>query len=131
LPLVTTFYGVDIAVLPYLPQWKSRYAALLSSGQVFFAEGPEMRRKIITAGAPADRTKLQTIAIRVDRYPRWEPGDGAPIALFVGRLIEKKGLVYAVEAFARARTAIADLTLRIVGAGPEMDAAQHIIEREA
>ena len=34
-------------------------------GDVFLAEGPEMRKKIIAAGAPADRTIIQPISIDV------------------------------------------------------------------
>ena len=56
LPLVTSLYGVDAAVLPYLPQWRERYARLFRDGDLFLAEGPEMRRKVIAAGAPAERT---------------------------------------------------------------------------
>ena len=76
-PLVTSLYGVDAAVLPYLPQWRDLYARLFRDGDRFLAEGPEMRKKIIAAGADASRTALQPIAIDLARYPRWTPDDGA------------------------------------------------------
>ena len=40
LPLVTSLYGVDAAVLPYLPQWRDAYARLFRDGDLFLAEGP-------------------------------------------------------------------------------------------
>src|SRR6185436_8233624 len=102
LPLVTSLYGVDAAVLPYLPRWRDQYARLFREGELFLAEGPEMRKKIIAAGAPADRTVIQPIAIRLDKYPRWAPDDSSTV-LFAGRFVEKKGLLDAIAAFDRAR----------------------------
>jgi len=127
-PLVTSLYGVDAAVLPYLPQWKKAYAKLFESGELFLAEGPEMRRKIIAAGAPASKTELQPIAIDLDKYPRWSP-DTRTMVLFVGRFVEKKGLLDAIQAFARARGRIRDARFVIIGAGPEEDAARKLVAR--
>ena len=42
LPLVTTFYGLDVNKLARLPQWKRRYAKLFERGEVFTVEGPFM-----------------------------------------------------------------------------------------
>jgi colanic acid/amylovoran biosynthesis glycosyltransferase len=127
-PIVTSLYGVDAAVLPYLPQWRDRYARLFRIGDLFLAEGPEMRRKIIAAGAPADRTVIQPIAINLDKYPSWAP-DGSTTVLFAGRFVEKKGLCDAIAAFAHAGTRVPSARMTIVGDGPDAAEARALADR--
>ena len=129
-PLVTSLYGVDAAVLPYLPRWRAAYDRLFETGALFLAEGPEMRKRIIAAGAPEARTAIQPIAIRLAKYPAWSPAARSS-ALFVGRFVEKKGLLDAIAAFARARARVPDATLTIVGGGPEEPASRAAVERFA
>lgn len=128
IPLVTSLYGVDAAVLPYLPQWRDRYSRLFRDGDLFLAEGPEMRKKIVAAGAPPDRTVLQPIAIDLRRYPRWRPAD-RPTVLFVGRFVEKKGLLDAIAAFALMHARRPDARMVIVGEGPDESGARALIGR--
>jgi colanic acid/amylovoran biosynthesis glycosyltransferase len=128
LPLVTSLYGVDAAVLPYLPQWRDRYARLFRDGDVFLAEGPEMRKKVIAAGAPADRTQVHPIALDLSKYPRWAP-DGSATVLFAGRFVEKKGLPDAIAAFARARTMVPRARMAIVGGGGGEEAARALVSQ--
>jgi len=128
IPLVTSLYGVDAAVLPFLPQWRDKYARLFCEGELFLAEAPEMRKKIVAAGAPRDRTVIQPIAIRLDRYPRWAPDDSSTV-LFAGRFVEKKGLLDAIAAFDRARRRLPAARMTIVGDGPDEAAARALIAR--
>lgn len=128
LPLITSLYGVDAAVLPYLPQWRERYARLFRAGDLFLAEGPEMRKKVIAAGAPAERTLIHPIALDLTKYPRWTP-DGSATVLFAGRFVEKKGLPDAIAAFAAARAQVPEARMTIVGGGGGEDAARALIAR--
>ena len=118
IPLVTSLYGVDAAVLPYMPHWRDAYARLFDCGDLFLAEGPEMQKKVIAAGAPPQRTAIQPIVIDLTRYPRWMPGP-QPRVLFAGRFIEKKGLLDAIAAFDRAYATEPAARLTIVGEGPD------------
>ena len=127
-PLVTSLYGVDAAVLPYMAHWRDAYQRLFDCGDLFLAEAPEMRRKVIAAGAPPERTVIQPIVIDLTRYPRWAPGP-EPRVLFAGRFIEKKGLLDAIAAFDRAYASDSAARLTIVGDGPDRVDAQALVRR--
>ena len=86
-----------------------------------------MRKKIIAAGAPADRTVIQPIAINLDKYPRWAPDDSSTV-LFAGRFVEKKGLLDAIAAFDRARARVPAARMTIVGEGPDEAAARALVD---
>ncbi len=128
IPLVTSLYGVDAAVLPHLPQWRAAYERLFALGDLFLAEGPEMRKKVIAAGAPPGRTAIQPIAVQLDKYPRWTPGADAPV-LFVGRFVQKKGLLDAIAAFERVARHRPSIRMTIVGGGPDEQAARAFVDR--
>jgi hypothetical protein len=101
LPLVTSLYGVDAAVLPYLPQWRDRYARLFARASCSWPkagdaqEDHRRRRARRTDGHPADRHPPgQVSALGARRLV-----DGA----LRRPLREKKGLLDAIAAFDRAR----------------------------
>jgi colanic acid/amylovoran biosynthesis glycosyltransferase len=132
LPLVTSFYGEDASRLPSDPAWRARYAELFARGELFLAEGPVMRQRLVALGCPPQKIAVQPIAIPVDRYPfrerRRRPGEPVHL-LFCASLREKKGLLYALEALARVRIDHPAVRLRIAGEGPEHAAALAAIER--
>jgi colanic acid/amylovoran biosynthesis glycosyltransferase len=128
IPLVTSLYGVDAAVLPHHPRWRAAYTQLFRHGNCFLAEGPAMRTAILAAGAPPDKVRLQPIPIDLTRYRRWAPADPPTIA-FVGRLVEKKGAPDALAAFAAAQLRLGGARLVMVGTGPDGDAVRRAAQR--
>jgi colanic acid/amylovoran/stewartan biosynthesis glycosyltransferase WcaL/AmsK/CpsK len=126
-PLVTTFYGYDMSVLPRERKWRDRYHELFRDGDLFLVEGSHMRARLIDLGAPPEKVQIQRIGIHVERYPRWRPVS-RPTVLFVGRFREKKGLRYAIEAVGEIFREFPDLEFRIVGDGEERPAMEALVD---
>ncbi|MBN2025464.1 MAG: glycosyltransferase [Actinobacteria bacterium] len=121
-PLVTTFYGFDISRKQVLEENRKGYKVLFGAGDLFLAEGPYMRSRLITLGSPEGKTLIQRIAIPVQdiafRLRRPKRGGEKVVILFAGRFVEKKGLAYLLAAVELVRRERRDFELRVIGDGP-------------
>lgn len=122
IPLVTNFYGYDISRKAVLEQYADDYGKLFQKGDLFLVLGPNMRERLIEAGCPPNKVKIQRIAISVNRvsFRQRKPksrGEKVRI-LFAGRLVEKKGLHYVLQALKQVLTINDRFQLNIVGDGP-------------
>lgn len=116
-PLVTTFYGYDVARTP-----SARYARLFKHGDLLLVLSEAMRARLAAMGAPADRMHVHRLGIDLARFaPATGPARGAGRELHVlsiARLVPKKGLADAMRAVALARRGVPRLRYTIVGDGP-------------
>ncbi len=120
LPLITTFYGVDMSKLPRQDEWYDAYQQLFAEGDLFLVEGNHMRSRLIELGSPPEKTRIQHIAIDVNQIrfaPRQFPEDGIIKLLLCGRFTEKKGIEYAIRAADLVRNRYQNIELRIIGDG--------------
>lgn len=120
LPKVVNFYGSDLTQREFLRRARPAYARLFRERTTFVVEGPAMRGKLAALGCPEDRIVLQRIAVDPDEYlfkERTWDGKRPVRFLFVGRLVEKKGLEYGLRALAECGTAF-PWELTVVGDGP-------------
>lgn len=122
LPLVTTFYGFDLALGEREAAWREPYERLFAAGDRFVVEGPAMATRLAAAGAPADCVRVVEIGVPLDALPpfapRREPGDGF-VLLQCARFTEKKGIDLSIAAFERARGELGrHPQLWLVGDGP-------------
>ncbi|WP_262921757.1 glycosyltransferase [Salinibacter ruber] len=105
IPLVTTFYGVDISRLPKQePEWRHRYDTLFEEGDLFLVEGSNMGEQLEELGCPSRKIRVHHLGIEVDRYPcnpLCKHGDEKLRVLMAGRFVEKKGFIDGLKAFAR------------------------------
>lgn len=121
IPLITTFYGSDASKLPRKRRWKKNYRILFKEGDLFLVEGNNMRSKLIELGCPKEKIQIQRIAIplqKISFIPRKNTDKDKVIFLFSGRFVEKKGLIYALQAIDKIKHKFRDFEFHIIGDGP-------------
>ncbi|WP_435073291.1 glycosyltransferase [Halorubrum sp. HHNYT27] len=129
-PYIVSFYGRDasqsLQVDPHV------YDELFKRADAVTVLSEDMRSAIIEAGCPKENTEILPLSIDTDRFPYHRRSlDGGPIRLLtVARFVEKKGIMYALEAVA----AIAenhDLRYTIIGDGERRDLIETKIEEHS
>ncbi len=122
-PILTSFHGYDVNKLPR--GHKGVYRELFRSGELFSAGSEFMRRRLISLGAPEDRVVVLPCGVDLSVFkPKAEPlfrqsGETRPLRLLtVARLMEVKGIRYALEAVAILRARKRHVTYTIIGDGP-------------
>lgn len=126
LPLVTTFHGYDATMrdearMPNALVRRTclrRRGELQREGALFIAVSEFIRQRLLRRGYPPARTIVHHIGVDTDRFCPQGERAGPPTALFVGRLVEKKGCAYLLGAMARIRKARPDVALVVIGDGP-------------
>ncbi len=121
LPLLTTFYGKDLFQLPREARWQKAYQRLFAEGDGFIVLGQNMKRELLSLGCPEEKIHLCHIGVDLGRFtfkPRTKSPDEPFRLLICGRLIEKKGVAYALEALAQVARDFPTVQLRIIGDGP-------------
>ena len=115
--LVTSFRGNDLTChLAVRPRF---FADLLPRGDLFMPVTRDFRDRLLAFGIPSDRIVVHRSGINLRRFafsPRQAP-QGATELLFVGRLTEKKGLSYLLEAVSMLVGGGRDVRLTVIGDG--------------
>jgi colanic acid/amylovoran biosynthesis glycosyltransferase len=127
-PLVTTFYGYDLSRLPKQKRWRDAYKRLFRNGARFLVEGGHMRDQLVELGCPPEKVAVQRLGVDtgdIPFTPRHRDEDEPLRVLVAGRFTEKKGMPYALRAFARFLEEGGEGTLTLVGdAGDDNDRQQ-------
>jgi glycosyltransferase involved in cell wall biosynthesis len=119
--------GSDVLVLTRARRRQEAVRRVLAEVDAVFAVGPHLQRRVLELGVPADRVHLFPHGVDSTRF---HPGDtavaidriglgaGAPLVLWVGRMVPVKGLYVLLGACARLREQGCSFRLRLIGGGP-------------
>ncbi len=141
IPLVVTFHGYDITVndttgedlselygqnpLPQLYFWRRRQ--LFREADCCIAVSEFIRSKLIAKGCPPDKILVHYIGVDIDKFSPNPSVKREPVILFVGRLVEKKGCQYLIQAMAEVQSVLPELELGIIGDGK----LRSVLEKQA
>ena len=120
--IATVFHGYDMS--RYLITSGPRaYERLFAAGDLFLPVSDFWRSRLITLGCPPDRIAVHHMGIELSKFPLWPrrvtAHDGIVRLLTVARLVEKKGVEYAIRAVAAMRaTTDQKVEYVVIGDGP-------------
>lgn len=122
IPLVVTLHGSDITASPSKPgirgyRYRLRLKKLFRDANLLVAVSEHIARAAIALGAEPD--KVSVLPLGVPWKPATDEICRRKNIVFVGRLVEKKGLEFLLEALAQVRRdEIKDHRLIVIGDGP-------------
>lgn len=98
LPLIVNFYGYDVLRLPKEFGWKQRYKKLAKKGDLFFVGSMDMKENVTDLGFPEDKVKILKLGLNIKNIRFQQRVKAGRNLMMVGRMVEKKGFKYAIQA---------------------------------
>ncbi|QEC46664.1 glycosyltransferase family 4 protein [Baekduia soli] len=125
IPLVTTFHGSDVTVLPLQPEHRGVYTGLFGTMTAAIVVSRYVQGALEDLGW-AGPTHIVPAGVDVRRFTFREPPAAcdAPRVAFVGRLVERKGADVLLRAAAGLRADGTPVEVHLVGDGPERSALE-------
>lgn len=127
--LITTFRGIDIS--SYVQEQGDRvYEQLFQEGDFFLANCEFFRSRAIQLGCDQKKIVVHGSGIDCSKFafrPRSLPKDGRVRIATTGRLVEKKGIEYAIRAVAKLTDVNRNIEYNIIGDGPLKEDFQKLI----
>lgn len=121
IPMLTSFHGFDLPTNEQsMKKYNGRLEALFKEGDAFTVTSNNMKKILVDFGCPKHKIFVHRSGIDIGKFSfrtREFPKDGIVTILSVGRLVEKKGMKYLIEAFNKTYEQYPDLRLRIAGDG--------------
>lgn len=136
-PLFVSFYGHDCSRYPQL-HGKDVFAPLFQVAHRVTVLGDRMHQRLQELGCPADLLEIHRIGVNVEDFPlrlqEDRPPDDKFRLLTVARLVEKKGISYALLAVAEVVDLVTDdgdqpLVYEIIGDGPLRSELEALVDQ--
>lgn len=118
-PHIVSFYGADMSKNPRADKrWYGRYHELFDKANLMIAEGPFAKKTLIGLGCPPKKVVINRLGVDLERIIFKErkllKNDTVRI-LTAGTFTEKKGIPFAVEAFALSLKDQPNMKMTLVG----------------
>ncbi|MCP4469934.1 MAG: glycosyltransferase [Gammaproteobacteria bacterium] len=116
-PVITTVHGHDITKHENARTGHSISRRFFEQVDGVVAVSNFIAEQALARGCPENKLIQHYIGIDLDKFSQPKEESTRPSLLFVGRLVEKKGCTYLLQAMERLKTRFPELMLTIIGAG--------------
>ena len=118
IPFIATVHGYDITHSNEKKAYAKQRDKMFHSAAKIIAVSDYIKSRLIEKDCPPEKIIQHYIGINVDKFTGNKSESEVPTILFIGRLVEKKGCGYLLDALARLSPKFPELVLNIVGNGP-------------
>lgn len=126
IPLLVTFHGYDATVKDEYARrsyyshrvYLRRREALKREARMFIAVSEFIKRRLLDQGFMPEKLMLHYIGVDTETFQPDLATTREPVVLFVGRLVEKKGCEYLIEAMSKVQAVKPEIELVVIGDGP-------------
>jgi glycosyltransferase involved in cell wall biosynthesis len=125
IPLIVHYRGADATVIEKFSRHSSlnhwiyyqRKETLKEEAALFLTVSKFIKNKLIAQGFPADKIRTHYHGVDINKFSPNPAINREPIVLFVGRLTEKKGCEYLIQAMSQVQHQHPDYKLVVIGDG--------------
>jgi len=130
--LATTFHGYDIS--KYVnASGRSVYDQLFNEGELFLPISEYWKNRLVELGCSRDKIVVHRMGVDCSKFkfkPRLYRTDKQVHLISIARLVEKKGLEYAIRAIGKMAGRGLRVEYQIVGDGPLRQQLEELVQRE-
>lgn len=132
--LVVTFHGFDVSRVLQGGSQNHPYKELFRQADLLLPISDRWKEKLIELGAPEERVVTHRMGVDLRRFAYREHRPPKPNQIRIvttARFVEKKGLEYAIQAIARVRSLMPELSMRydLIGEGPLLQSIRLLIDQ--
>lgn len=135
-PLLVTFHGYDATVKDEYARrsfyshraYLTRRGMLQRQARLFITVSEFIKRKLLEQGFPPDKLVVHYIGVDTKLFKPDPAVTREPVVLFLGRLVEKKGCEYLIQAMSRVQAVRPEVELVVIGDGPLRSSLEQLAE---
>jgi len=127
-PFVVHFHGFDAYHKQTLKQYESQYKRMFSAARAIIAVSHDMKQQLLNLGAPQEKVFYNACGVDISLFSGAQPARAEPIAVAVGRFVEKKAPHLTLLAFKEVVEACPDAGLLMIGDGPLWEVCKQLAQ---
>lgn len=128
-PYVITVQGSDIFKTRHIPFVRTFIGLALKKAEHIIALSEDLKSATSGFGVPLEKITVIPNGVNIEQFPMGDKSERKTQIIFVGSLIERKGVNYLIEAMAIVKEKHSNYQLLLIGEGRDRDNFEKLVTR--